>query len=432
MKKDPEKGPVIGPEEGPEVESKGIKCLNCGNVISQDINFCPYCGEKTKKEEYVSLKIPLKVPLEKAWEKEKKEAIERERINKMIREIFNHLCYLKKEANDMIVKGVEENDMEKAKRALAELRLIENAKNNFLQGVWGNKDLLRLVGREPTKKIKESKEKLSEAPIEEHPKIIEAIHEEEKKQGEWYEMLTTLELSREEINKALSEKEEKRERVKTKEKPENKEEFKKAQQEAEKAFEKPEGLTDEEREKRLELFKTLKTVPTYIQAKIPFRATYRGYTETCKGPSQGEPYKEWRLNEYKENWERLPGSRSLPSTELLIQTGILRDERDKPTGKNYLIVKYSTDILKAKYRDTRGTSTMLKFALTEDKAKEIFSTLKKSPRSFEELFKVVDPELLTVCPPIECSKSLFREEKKGIFSSEEVPIEKKEKKEEGE
>jgi len=220
----------------PDMVCRNGKCISVKEIICKDDDDCPdgyVCrngecisqaeAKKREKEEYVPLKVALKERLEEGearrkeeLEKERKkgeeEAIERERINKIIREIFDHLCYLKEEANDMIVAGIEESDTEKVNRALVISRLIENAKNNCLQGVWGNKNLLRLVERGPTKKIKENREKLFEAHLEEQPQIMKEIHEEEKKQGEWRETLTTIQLSPKEIMKALSEKGEKREK----------------------------------------------------------------------------------------------------------------------------------------------------------------------------------------------------------------------------
>jgi len=65
-------------------------------------------------------------------------------------------------------------------------------------------------------------------------------------------------------------------------------------------------------------------IPALIMGKIPSGTTYRGYTER---DARCEPFREWHVNGYSEEWEQSPygHKRSDSKNPLIIEIGKLRE-----------------------------------------------------------------------------------------------------------
>jgi len=156
--------------------------------------------------------------------------------------------------------------------------------------------------------------------------------------------------------------------------------------------------------------------PTYIQTKIPFGTSYKGYEE--KGPGI-ESFYEWFLNGFPEGEETFPYGYGHSYTECVeIVRGLQRDApfpRGQKIVGEYLMVVFPTN--NPLMRDKRNLVCFIKWVIPSPEINHIWEALKESP---QKVFEMVDSELLSLCPPIIKSVRFLRETPNRRFEQEGV------------
>jgi len=144
--------------------------------------------------------------------------------------------------------------------------------------------------------------------------------------------------------------------------------------------------------------------PTYIELKVPFGLSFRGYRQEKDSCNVNcEPYTEYRINGYGDDWVGLPYGYSGPKSPLSVFIGILKKGRfpryENINGMRYLMIVYENrhPVLLEK----RSAPCHVVFALAETEAEKLLKEIKANESI---VWEIIDKEILDIAPPTDSTK----------------------------